>query len=93
MHKLPVSETQTAPLIQSSTETSLYKSVRWIIIAIFTVLYTLLMINVGIMSAATSKIKSSLELNNETFGLLSSFNSAGRIGGTFLFMAIINFFN
>ena len=84
---------QSTIVTSSNGEISLYKSIRWIIITIFTIIYTLLMINVGIMSAATRTIKSSLNLNNETFGLLSSLNSTGRIIGTFLFMGIINFFN
>ena len=90
----PLNKTSQSTIVTSSNgEISLYKSIRWIIITIFTIIYTLLMINVGIMSAATRTIKSSLNLNNETFGLLSSLNSTGRIIGTFLFMGIINFFN
>ena len=74
-------------------EITLYKSVRWIIIILFTILYTLLMVNVGIMSAATRKIKESLEIDNQTYGMFGSLNSTGRIIGTFLFMFLVNKWN
>jgi len=72
---------------------SLNRGVRWVLMIIFTFLYILLMFNVGIFTAATTKIKEDLSLNNEQYGLLGSYNGGGKIIGTLIFMIIVNKFN
>ena len=72
---------------------SLNRGVRWVLMIIFTFLYIILMFNVGIFTAATTKIKEDLSLNNEQYGLLGSYNGGGKIIGTLIFMIIVNKFN
>ena len=74
-------------------EFSLNKGIRWSLMTIFTLLYVVLMLNVGIFNAATSQIKKDFKLDNKEFGLLGTFNGGGRIIGTLLFMIIINKYN
>ena len=74
-------------------EFSLNKGIRWSLMTIFTLLYVVLMLNVGIFNAATTQIKKDFNLDNKEFGLLGTFNGGGRIIGTLLFMIIINKYN
>ena len=74
-------------------EFSLNKGIRWSLMTIFTLLYIVLMFNVGIFNAATSQIKKDFKLNDTEFGLLGTFNGGGRIIGTLIFMLIINKYN
>ena len=76
-----------------NNEFYLTKKNRWFLLLIFTLIYILLMFNIGIFSSASSKIKLYLNIDNKKFGLFGSFNFIGRIFGTFLFMLIINKFN
>ena len=76
-----------------NNEYYLTKKNRWFLLLIFTLIYILLMFNIGIFSSASSKIKLYLNIDNKKFGLFGSFNFIGRIFGTFLFMLIINKFN
>ena len=77
----------------NNNEFYLTKKNRWILLLIFTLIYILLMFNIGIFSSASSNIKDYLKIDNKKFGLFGSFNFIGRIFGTFLFMIIINKFN
>ena len=74
-------------------EFSLNKGIRWSLMTIFTLLYIVLMLNVGIFNSATTQIKKDFELDNKEFGLLGTFNGGGRIIGTLIFMIIINRYN
>ncbi|MGL4948079.1 MAG: MFS transporter, partial [Mycoplasma sp.] len=78
---------------KSVNEMTWHKSIRWFILTLLLFINILLLVNVGIFSAASSQIKTSLKLNPTSFGLFGSLNATGKIAGTLLFMAIINKWN
>ena len=53
----------------------------------------LMMIDTGLFSSASTKIKQALNIDDKKFGLFGSCNHTGRIIGTVLFMFIFNIFN
>ena len=65
---------------------SLSRGIRWVLMIIFTLLYVILMFNVGIFTAAITQIKKDLSLEDNQYGLLGSYNGGGKIIGTLIFM-------
>ena len=82
-----------SPIIPKKIEVVLKRSVRWIIMALYIIINMLMMIDTGLLSSASTKIKQSLNIDDKKFGLFGSCNHTGRIIGTILFMFIFNKFN
>lgn len=74
-------------------EVVLKRKIRWIIMILFFIINMIMMMDTGLFSSATAKIKETLNVDNQTYGLFGSCNFSGRIIGTLLFMAIFNIFN
>ena len=72
---------------------SLSRGIRWVLMIIFTLLYVILMFNVGIFTAAITQIKKDLSLEDNQYGLLGSYNGGGKIIGTLIFLLIVNKYN
>ena len=53
----------------------------------------ILMMDTGLFSSASAKIKETLKVNDQLFGLFGSCNHSGRILGTIIFMFIFIVFN
>ena len=82
-----------SPIIPKKIEVVLKRSVRWIIMVLYIIINMLMMIDTGLLSSASTKIKQSLNIDDKKFGLFGSCNHTGRIIGTILFMFIFNKFN
>ena len=82
-----------SPIIPKKIEIVLKRSVRWIIMVLYIIINMLMMIDTGLLSSASTKIKQSLNIDDKKFGLFGSCNHTGRIIGTILFMFIFNKFN
>ena len=82
-----------SPIIPKKIDVVLKRSVRWIIMFLYILINMLMMIDTGLFSSASTKIKQALNIDDKKFGLFGSCNHTGRIIGTVLFMFIFNIFN
>jgi MFS family permease len=82
-----------SPIIPKKIDIVLKRSIRWIIIILFININMLMMIDTGLFSSASTKIKEALKIDDKKFGLFGSCNHSGRILGTISFIFIFNLFN
>ena len=82
-----------SPIIPKKIDVVLKRSIRWIIMTLFIIINMIMMIDTGLFSSASTKIKQSLNIDDKKFGLFGSCNHSGRILGTIFFMLIFNLFN
>ena len=82
-----------SPIIPKKIEVVLKRSIRWGTMVLFILINMTMMIDTGLFSSASTKIKQSLNIDDKKFGLLGSCNHCGRILGTIVFMFIFNLFN
>ena len=80
-----------SPIVPKKIDVVLKRNVRWVIMIIFILLNMIMMIDTGLFSSASTKIKETLNINDEKFGLFGSCNHTGRILGTITFMLVFNF--
>lgn len=82
-----------SPIIPKKIEVVLKRSIRWIIMVLYIIINMIMMIDTGLFSSASTKIKQTLKIDDKKFGFFGSCNHSGRIIGTILFMFIFNIFN
>ena len=82
-----------SPIIPKKIEVVLKRSIRWIIMFLYILINMIMMIDTGLFSSASTKIKYALKINDKKFGLFGSCNHSGRILGTISFIFIFNIFN
>ena len=82
-----------SPINTKKIEVVLKRSVRWIIMILYILINMIMMIDTGLFSSASTKIKQTLNIDDKIFGLFGSCNHSGRIFGTISFMFIYNLFN
>ena len=82
-----------SPIIPKKIEVVLKRSIRWFIMFLFIIINMVMMIDTGLFSSASTKIKQTLIIDDKKFGLFGSCNHSGRIIGTISFMFIFNIFN
>ena len=82
-----------SPIIPKKIEVVLKRSIRWIIMILYILINMIMMIDTGLFSSASTRIKQTLKIDDKKFGLFGSCNHSGRIIGTISFMFIFNIFN
>jgi MFS family permease len=82
-----------SPIIEKKIDVVLKRSIRWITMFLFILINMTMMIDTGLFSSASTKIKEALIIDDKKFGLFGSCNHCGRILGTIIFMFIFNLFN
>ena len=82
-----------SPIIPKKIEVVLKRSIRWIIMFLYILINMIMMIDTGLFSSASTKIKYALKIDDKKFGLFGSCNHSGRILGTISFIFIFNIFN
>ena len=82
-----------SPITPKKIEVVLKRSIRWLIMFLFILINMVMMIDTGLFSSASTKIKHTLNIDDKKFGLFGSCNHSGRILGTIAFMFIFNLFN
>lgn len=82
-----------SPIIPKKIDVVLKRSIRWIIMILYFLINIVMMIDTGLFSSASTKIKQNLNIDDKKFGLFGSCHHSGRIFGTILFMFIFNVFS
>ena len=82
-----------SPIIPKKIEVVLKRSIRWIIMLLYILINIIMMIDTGLFSSASTKIKYELKIDDKKFGLFGSCNHSGKIFGTISFIFIFNIFN
>ena len=82
-----------SPIRPKKIDVVLKRNIRWVIMLIFIIINMIMMIDTGLFSSASTKIKNYLNIDDKKFGLFGSCNHSGRILGTISFMFIFNIFN
>ena len=82
-----------SPIKPKKIDVVLKRNIRWVIMFIFIIINMIMMIDTGLFSSASTKIKNYLNIDDKKFGLFGSCNHSGRILGTISFMFIFNIFN
>ena len=82
-----------SPIIPKKIDVVLKRSVRWLIMFLYILINMVMMIDTGLFSSASTKIKYALKIDDKKFGLFGSCNHSGRIFGTISFIFIFNIFN
>ena len=82
-----------SPIIPKKIEVVLKRSIRWIIMFLYILINMIMLIDTGLFSSASTKIKYVLNIDDKKFGLFGSCNHSGRILGTISFILIFNIFN
>ena len=71
----------------------LSRKVRWFLLIFFCFINGILSINSGVFSAAVSKIKNDLSINDEEFGLIGTTGGIGNLLGALVFTVLISCLN
>ena len=82
-----------SPIIPKKIDVVLKRNIRWIIMILYFLINIIMMIDTGLFSSASTKIKQNLNIDDKKFGLFGSCNHSGRILGTIIFMFIFNIVN
>ena len=76
-----------------SKKVILSKNIRWFLLILVSFINGVLAISGGVFSAAATKIKTDLSINDEKFGFLGTMCGCGNLLGSLLFTLLINCLN